>query len=130
MLKLELLVALMRAIDNAPNGKFTLSGPEASGGGDLERVSPGVVRHSDRYTATIEVGRSRAYAELSKFYDTPENTFMGAKHPDPPTAEECVAALFEDALVRAEKLRRELQAHADLLARALEATGRDVSDVK
>jgi len=130
MLKLELLVALVRAIDNSPAGKFTLSGPENSGGGDLERVSPGVIRHSDRYTALVEVGRSRAYAEMRKYYEPPENSFLGAKHPDPPTPEECVAALFEDALVRAEKLRRELQAHADLLARALEATGRDVSDVK
>lgn len=129
MLKLELLVALVRAIDNAPNGKFTLSGPEASGGGDLEHVAPGTVRHSDHYTASIVVGRSHAYAKLIKFYDTPENTFT-AKHPDPPTAEECVDALFEDALLRAERLRRQLQAHADLLACALEDTGRDVSGVK
>lgn len=43
MNKLELLVTLVRAIDNSPKGKFTIWGPEPNGTGDIKRPRPGVL---------------------------------------------------------------------------------------
>ena len=130
MNKLELLVTLVRAIDNSPKGKFTLSGPEPNSTGDIKRPRPGVLGHTDQYAAHIDVGRSCAHANINKPYETPDENWIGSKHPEPPTPDECIEALFEDALVRAERLRREMRAHLDLVEAALAATGRDLSEIR
>lgn len=72
MNKLELLVTLVRAIDNSPKGKFTISGPEPNGTGDIKRPRPGVLGHTDQYAAHIDVGRSCAHANINKPYETPD----------------------------------------------------------
>jgi hypothetical protein len=83
-----------------------------------------VLGRTDQYAAHIDVGRSCAHANINKPY------WLGSKHPDPPSPDECIEALFEDALVRAERLRREMRAHLDLVEAALAATGRDLSEIK
>lgn len=117
MNKFHNLIELARAIANNPKGTFTFIGARNAGGGDIETLDDGKLRHTDRYETSLEVPGCHVYAIIEKEWFTDKNYAIGGvEHPAPPTEQECIDALHEVARLRAIKLRDDIWAHAGLLA--------------